>query len=90
MKERSLKKYRETHTEFDYITQLHSVHQYFEEPLIDFLQRFIVLMTKAGVLDSRQMAIVCYGSLQAYVRAYLKTKLPTLRETTNDQPNPSK
>ena len=53
---------------------------------MDFLQRFIVLMTKAGVLDSRQMAIVCYGSLQAYVRAYLKTKLPTLRKTTNDQP----
>ncbi|CEP17075.1 hypothetical protein [Parasitella parasitica] len=84
MKRRLLSKYMETFTTFDYTLQLYALHQSFGETILDFLQRFIILMAKASIADSRQMAIMCYGSMLPYVRDYLKMKLPVLRNTAID------
>ncbi|CEP16035.1 hypothetical protein [Parasitella parasitica] len=69
----------ETNTRFGHIVQLISLRQRFDEPLLEILQRFIFLTTKAQVQNSVFMAIMCFSSLKKYVKTYLKAQLPTMR-----------
>ncbi|KAI8643232.1 hypothetical protein BD408DRAFT_401989 [Parasitella parasitica] len=64
---------------FDYISDLIGLRQRFDESLMEFLQRFTILMAKAQLPDSVFMAIMCFVALEEYVKTYLKEQLPTIR-----------
>lgn len=84
MKKKLLKKYMETYTNDDYVGQLFFLRQNQTEPLMNYLQRFVILLTKAKMQDTHNKAVECFMSLQGYVRTYLKTKLPELRSSKNN------
>jgi intracellular sulfur oxidation DsrE/DsrF family protein len=84
MKKKLLKKYLETYTDDDYVGQLFLLRQSSMEPLMNYLQRYVILLTKAKMQDTHNKAIECFMSLQSYVRTYLKEKLPELRSVRNN------
>ena len=84
MKKKLLKKYLETYTNDDYVGQLFLLRQNPTEPLMNYLQRYVILLTKAKMQDTHNKAVECFMSLQGYVRIYLKVKLPELRSARNN------
>lgn len=86
MKKKLLKKYLETYTNDDYVGQLFLLRQNPTEPLMNYLQRYVILLTKAKMQDTHNKAVECFMSFQGYVKTYLKAKLPELRSAkSNDR-----
>ena len=84
MKDKLIKKYLETYTNDDYVGQLFLLRQHPTEPLMNYLQRYVILLTKAKMQDTHNKAVECFMSLQGYVKTYLKSKLPELRSSKNN------
>lgn len=79
MKKKLLKRFMETNTQVAYMFQLLRMRQKPAEKLMHYMQRYVILMSKAKVSDSLFMAVQCYSSLKQYVQNHLKTQLPIYR-----------
>lgn len=90
MKEKLIKQYMEVKSIFDYKRELFNIKQIFGEPIMTYMQRFIILLTEAKMSDDYESVVLWYNSLQSYCQKFIKQKLvdlnPTKYTTSNGDP----
>ncbi|KAL9538925.1 hypothetical protein MBANPS3_010586 [Mucor bainieri] len=67
MKAKLMKRFMETNIQVAYMFQLLRMRQKTEEHLMNYLQRYIIMMTKAKVQDSLLMDVQWFASLNMYI-----------------------